>query len=385
VKTDFVTKYKNNISNKILVPTVVNKKDTQDFIFDTGYTTTIDEINANTLYKKNIVKRKYQHSKNSTNISEIQFYLKNSTFSFEENTFSKPFTTNTKLGDNLKNCVGVKGIIGSDIFKHGILYLNPAKKEVGLLYKDFNNYITQNDTFIKEKISLKPIQKNPFISITINNFTSNALLDYGSSLEMLIMYNPKKHQNEIDSLLKTFPTEKIETIVSLKSLVNNSEGIGINNDDTSFLYKIQLDSIKIGNTSFKGNYRLTIVTAKTKNIRTNFGIEMFNNFISYIDYKNKFLYLKKIEKTELNSINFNILIDSKSKKITSINKKYFTEKNCFQINDEVLKINGIDYFSEMNKLEVCERSKYMSSLYKKLNSIDYINKAGENKVYLFKH
>lgn len=359
-----------NLRNKITLPVLVDNTEEVEMIFDTGASTTIDEELAKRLHKpsKGFV---FKPNTSGTNVHASKAATNNLTYSFMGSVFTLKMTGQQNFGSNFNDCLKSQGVIGSDIFKHMVLYLNPTVQRMGILFNCSDSLMRSLSAFHKIRIMHKPIQKIPMTNLALGNMEFKAIIDYGSNMDLLILYNPDLHQQEIGDLLKQFPVEKIRGVRSIGVTVTNMHGIGLHDRDSSQTYFITLDSVRLDNKMLDGPFELRLIAWRGKFILGNLGMAFMNRFESFLDYPGKALYLKRNtnRKDDSLAISPRIIFSKRYGNILGLEECALWKQHAVQFGDTVITVNGIPLRRMMDETEPCLQDERLHRELQQLRSI----------------
>ena len=310
------------IRNKlIIVPITIQGKEYR-FLFDTGAPFSISEelqenTNFKTVSKGNIVDSDYNRKKvkwvqvDSISVGNVLFK--------SQTAFVGDFDANP-----IMNCLGIDGIIGSNLIRQYNWTIDQEKHSLSLSSKIGTN--------AHKEIIVLPFktdnQYNIFIDINIGKSSiKNVLVDYGSNGSIALsneIFNALREKNIVS---KTF----IEKGINQSGIIGKPVEL---NREISYS-----DSVRINNLSIKN---VMIRTGKTVSL----GNDFLSRFNVTIDWNNKNLYLLKSDKTtdKANTPGFRIgYTEKKGIYVQSVMEKSDAYNKGIRPNMEVVRIDSLDF------------------------------------------
>ena len=342
------------IRNKlIIVPITIEGKEYR-FLFDTGAPFSISEelqenTNFKTVSKGNIVDSDYNRKKvkwvqvNSINVGNVTF--KNQT------AFVGDFDANP-----IMNCLGIDGIIGSNLIRQYNWTIDQEKYTLSLSSK------TGIDT--REESLVLPFktdnQYNIFVDINIGKSSiKNVLVDYGSNGSIAL-------SNEIFAVLQE------KNIINKTFIEKGISQSGIIGKPVELNRKISYsDSVRINNLSFEN---VMLRTGKTVSL----GNDFLSRFKVTIDWNNKILYLLKSDKVRdrANTAGFRIGYTlEKGIYVQSVMEKSEAYNKGIRPNMKVVKIDSLDF---KNGSDFCD---YVDHRLNNQIFLELINSKGKTMKY----
>jgi len=340
-------------NNLIIVPITIKGKEYR-FLFDTGAPFSIskelqENTNFKTVSKGNIVDSDYNRKKvkwvqvNSINIGNVLF--KNQT------AFVGDFDANP-----IMNCLGIDGIIGSNLIRQYNWTIDQEKYALSLSSK--TGVDTREESFV---LPFKTDnQYNIFVDINIGKSSiKNVLVDYGSNGSIAL-------SNEIFAVLQE---KNIINKTFIEKGINQS---GIIGKPVELNRKISYsDSVRINNLSIEN---VMLRTGKTVSL----GNDFLSRFKVTIDWNNKNLYLLKSDKArdKANTAGFRIGYTlEKGIYVQSVMEKSDAYNKGIRPNMEVVKIDSLDF---KNGSEFCD---YVDHRLNNQIFLELINSKGKTMKY----
>jgi predicted aspartyl protease len=312
------------VNGKIIMPILINEK-TYRFLLDTGAPNLITKKLAETLKQKSLQEIKVSDAndnKSSMNFVELpNITIGNVVF---ENSVA---LSSNDDGNLVFDCFNLDGFIGSNLLRNSILQIDTRNKTLIITNDEKKLKLNKKNSI---ELSLIGNQSSPYIWIKLigkNSGKEQVLLDTG----MKGFYDIS---NRNYSLLKN------ENIFKIISTGIGSKEIGLfGNSKDSEQLKIFLPEMKISNSSF-----LNISTITTNDKNSRIGIELFENGIATLDFKNKKFYFDQYGiNTDLNEkqLGFSPTILNQKLSIGIVWDEKLKDK-IFS-GDEIIEINGKNY------------------------------------------
>jgi predicted aspartyl protease len=312
------------VNGKIIIPILINEK-TYRFLLDTGAPNLITKKLAETLKQKSLQEIKVSDAndnKSSMNFVELpNITIGNVVF---ENSVA---LSSNDDGNLVFDCFNLDGFIGSNLLRNSILQIDTRNKTLIITNDEKKLKLNKKNSI---ELSLIGNQSSPYIWIKLkgkNSGKEQVLLDTG----MKGFYDIS---NRNYSLLKN------ENIFKIISTGIGSKEIGLfGNSKDSEQLKIFLPEMKISNSSF-----LNISTITTNDKNSRIGIELFENGIATLDFKNKKFYFDQYGiNTDLNEkqLGFSPTILNQKLSIGIVWDEKLKDK-IFS-GDEIIEINGKNY------------------------------------------
>ena len=312
------------VNGKIIIPVQINNK-TYKFLLDTGAPNCISKnltINLNPKILNEIKVSDADDNKSVLNVVELpDLIIGNIAF---ENSLALSYNEEKNL---VFDCFNIDGFIGSNLLRNSIIQINIKKKTLTITNEKsklkFNN---KNGT----KLTLIGTQSSPYIWIKIKGKSSGkeqVLLDTGM-------------KGFYDISTRNYNLFKKENIFQLIAIGNGSQRIGLfGNSTIKEQVKVLLPEMKISNSSF-----LNISTISTNDNNSRIGIDLFENGIGTIDFKNKKFYFDEYEiNKDLSEkpLGFSPTIINEKLSIGIVWDEKLKEK--IYVGDEIVEINGKNY------------------------------------------
>lgn len=312
------------VNGKIIIPILINEK-TYRFLLDTGAPNLITKKLAETLKQKSLQEIKVSDAndnKSSMNFVELpNITIGNVVF---ENSVA---LSSNDDGNLVFDCFNLDGFIGSNLLRNSILQIDTRNKTLIITNDEKKLKLNKKNSI---ELSLIGNQSSPYIWIKLkgkNSGKEQVLLDTG----MKGFYDIS---NRNYSLLKN------ENIFKIISTGIGSKEIGLfGNSKDSEQLKIFLPEMKISNSSF-----LNISTITTNDKNSRIGIELFENGLATLDFKNKKFYFDQYGiNTDLNEkqLGFSPTILNQKLSIGIVWDEKLKDK-IFS-GDEIIEINGKNY------------------------------------------
>ncbi|WP_025664726.1 PDZ domain-containing protein [Aquimarina megaterium] len=301
----------------LIIPVIIGN-DIYEYIFDTGgYNTLTSKImNKNKLPNlmevetgsSNQIKSKITLTKiPSVTIGGIDFK--------EIGAFNFDFEKSPQI-----NCYTNGGLIGKSIIKEAIWQINEQTKKI-ILTDNLDNLKNLKGA-IKVKVKLDKLF-NPFIKVKVNGEMKSFLLDfgYGGFISLTEKEGVHLESKEIIEIVG-------EGNVSANGILNES------------MFIKNIENLKIG--QFEIPNQLAYYS-KSNNFNL-IGTGLTKHFIVTLNFKQKELYLKPIQKTEKvkseKSFGFDLNKNKNNIYVSKIFKNLSADKAGLKLNDIVVSING---------------------------------------------
>lgn len=312
------------VNGKIIIPVQINNK-TYKFLLDTGAPNCISKnltINLNPKILNEIKVSDANDNKSVLNVVELpDLFIGNIAF---ENSLALSYNEEKNL---VFDCFNIDGFIGSNLLRNSIIQINIKNKTLTITNEKsklkFNN---KNGT----KLTLIGAQSSPYIWIKIKGKSSGkeqVLLDTGM-------------KGFYDISTRNYNLFKKENIFQVIAIGNGSQRIGLfGNSTIKEQIKVLLPEMKISNSSF-----LNISTISTNDNNSRIGIDLFENGIGTIDFKNKKFYFDEYEiNKDLSEkpLGFSPAIINEKLSIGIVWDEKLKEK--IYVGDEIVEINGKNY------------------------------------------
>jgi predicted aspartyl protease len=314
------------ISEKIIIPVVIEGQEYK-FILDTGAPNVISKK-----LKKNI-KSKHISSINVTDATSKKDKLDIVSIplitiggvSFR----NSPTLTDNSDNNILFDCLGIDGIIGSNILYKSILQIDLNRKIIILTDKAKQLKLNIDNA---SKLDLVNAQKSPYVWITLGNTNKvkeHLLIDTGMKGFYDLTINNLEFLNK-NKVSKILSSSIGSTSISLFGSAKESQQ-----------YQVHIPDLKLNNATFKN-----VLAETTSDTNSRLGTEILNYGIVTINFKNKRFYF------ESNKTKNNINEETIGFKPTIINNKLVVGmvwndqlKKEMNFGDEIIKINDMDIAS----------------------------------------
>lgn len=312
------------VNGKIIIPILINEK-TYRFLLDTGAPNLITKKLAETLKQKSLQEIKVSDAndnKSSMNFVELpNITIGNVVF---ENSVA---LSSNDDGNLVFDCFNLDGFIGSNLLRNSILQIDTRNKTLIITNDEKKLKLNKKNSI---ELSLIGNQSSPYIWIKLkgkNSGKEQVLLDTGM-------------KGFYDISIRNYSLLKNENIFKIISTGIGSKEIGLfGNSKDSEQLKIFLPEMKISNSSF-----LNISTITTNDKNSRIGIELFENGIATLDFKNKKFYFDQYGiNTDLNEkqLGFSATILNQKLSIGIVWDEKLKDK-IFS-GDEIIEINGKNY------------------------------------------
>lgn len=320
-KTDFEETTDIELINNLVITEVKIKGKTYKFLFDSGAPLSISETIQNDLDFKRLSSDYIVDSDNNRKkVDWVQLdEIKVGKLSFNNQT---AFVGNFRSNPVLK-CLGIEGIIGSNLIRQMNTTINP--KEKSIIFSDKNKSVSDFDFSIPFK---SDVQYNIFIDLKIGDITlSNVLIDYGSNAGFSIDEDiwSKLKVNAI--IEKTITEEGIQQAGIIGKPINFSREYAI------------IDDLSIGNHVLND---IVLRTGKT----TSVGNRILSKYNVTIDWKTKTLYFTQDEFTHFNEESYGFKLgysESKNVYIQSVIENSQAQKLGVLPNYKVTRFDEINF------------------------------------------
>jgi predicted aspartyl protease len=312
------------VNGKIIIPILINEK-TYRFLLDTGAPNLITKKLAETLKQKSLQEIKVSDAndnKSSMNFVELpNITIGNVVF---ENSVA---LSSNDDGNLVFDCFNLDGFIGSNLLRNSILQIDTRNKTLIITNDEKKLKLNKKNSI---ELSLIGNQSSPYIWIKLkgkNSGKEQVLLDTGM-------------KGFYDISIRNYSLLKNENIFKIISTGIGSKEIGLfGNSKDSEQLKIFLPEMKISNSSF-----LNISTITTNDKNSRIGIELFENGLATLDFKNKKFYFDQYGiNTDLNEkqLGFSPTILNQKLSIGIVWDEKLKDK-IFS-GDEIIEINGKNY------------------------------------------
>lgn len=223
-------------------------------------------------------------------------------------------------------CLKLDGIIGNNIIKDAFWEIDYEKNMIRLSDNIENFNIPKNASIVKFKTKSKYDIYSPNVDISINNKKRKGVkFDTGS--------------NNGISLPLAYFSDKLDANKSVEYYGITSAALYGKGKNKTYVDS-KVNSLKIGDlvleneiVTFDQNYPLV-------------GNKFIQNFKVIIDYSESKIYLIRIKQkaiATLTNFGFQLGIDNKKAKVTSVYKTSDAERKGLQLGDEILSANGINF------------------------------------------
>lgn len=327
--------YKESVYGVPVINIPINGKDYK-FLFDTGSFKTV--INSEVFPNLQILGQ--TDVEDSNDVKKKVDLVK---FSF--NFLNRYFRDKEVLYMNLSSIPNIgcsehvilSGVIGMDIIEDYIVEINPSDNNIV-----FHNHEKFNEDQISDfiKVKLEKTSK-PLVPLKIGNQKRYVVFDTGSNGTLTVS----------DFKLQRYINTTIHTAYTSLGSSYGAHGINVNKDLRHEIYDggIQLGKLNVKNQKIE----------TSRNNINNMGFRFISQFISYLDMKDKVLYLKQINKhaygeSSLKNLGFYIRYDAEQKKniivtLSTKNDKLKLGDNLISINGETPPENNCDMYSFLKK------------------------------------
>jgi hypothetical protein len=312
------------VNGKIIIPVKINNN-TYRFLLDTGAPNCITK-KLNNIVKPTIIQETKisdaNNNKSSMDVVELPDLI------IGEIVFKNSLALSYNLEENLVfDCYNIDGFIGSNLLRNSIIQIN-IKNQTLIITNDEKKleFNKKNDL----KLSLIGNQSSPYIWIKLkgeNSGKEQVLLDTGM-------------KGFYDLSSRNYNLLKNENIFKIIATGNGSQGIGLfGNSAIKEQLKILLPEMKVSNSNF-----LNISSITTNDNNSRIGIDLFENGIGTIDYKNKRFYFDEYETNKdlsEKSLGFSPTILNGKLSIGIVWDDKLKEK--IYVGDKIIEINGKNY------------------------------------------
>lgn len=230
---------------------------------------------------------------------------------------------------NIK-CLGIDGIIGSDMMRDGIWYFDMLNNELIITNDESDLPIPENPFVLTFKAN--NLRAVPIINISYNSFEDSMIVfDTGSNGGLASSHDTNKK-------IKQHGNTAINNEISIYG-VGSSGAFSRGEDDTSFISVIQ--NVQIGNYSTSDQIVQFDPNGRAKTI----GMKFLKNYNFIINWKKRSIILiphSDIKNSDYETFGFKFdFRDSKLVIGSIILDSEASQK--LQLHDEILEINGISY------------------------------------------
>jgi hypothetical protein len=312
------------VNGKIIVPVIINNL-TYKFLLDTGAPNLLSKKAIATLNLKLLDKidvSDANENKSSLNTVKIP------NLTIGNINFKNSVALSLEDEKNLVfDCFNIDGFIGSNLLRNSIVQIDINKKTL-IITDDIKKLKFKNK--ISSKLVLFGIQSSPYVWVKLSGASSGK--------EQVLLDTGMKGFYSISN--KHFNLFKKAKIFEVNATGNGTESIGFfGNSSSSDQKRLLLPKLKISNSNF-----LNITTITTNDDNSKIGVDLFENGIGIIDFKNKRFYFDEYTiDTDLTEkqIGFSPTILNNKLSIGIVWNENL--KNSIFTGDEIIAINNINY------------------------------------------
>lgn len=312
------------VNGKIIVPVIINNL-TYKFLLDTGAPNLLSKKAIATLNLKLLDKidvSDANENKSSLNTVKIP------NLTIGNINFKNSVALSLEDEKNLVfDCFNIDGFIGSNLLRNSIVQIDINKKTL-IITDDIKKLKFKNK--ISSKLVLFGIQSSPYVWVKLSGASSGK--------EQVLLDTGMKGFYSISN--KHFNLFKKAKIFEVNATGNGTESIGFfGNSSSSDQKRLLLPKLKISNSNF-----LNITTITSNDDNSKIGVDLFENGIGIIDFKNKRFYFDEYTiDTDLTEkqIGFSPTILNNKLSIGIVWNENL--KNSIFTGDEIIAINNINY------------------------------------------
>lgn len=311
-------------NGKIIIPVQIDNK-TYRFLLDTGAPNCVTK-NLNAILNPKIVKEIKVSDSNNNKLLMNVVELPDLTIG------GVIFKNSVALSSNdeknmVFDCFNIDGFIGSNLLRNSIIQID-TKNKILIITNDLKKLKYNKKNY--SKLSLIGNQSSPYIW--------TKLIGTKSGKEQVLLDTGMKGFYDISK--RSYNILKNENIFKLLATGNGSNGIGLfGNSLITEQFKIILPEMMISGSKF-----LNIIAITTSDNNSRIGIDLFENGIGTLDFKNKKFYFDEYEiNKDLNAkhLGFSSTILNNKLSIGIVWDEKI--KNKIHTGDEIIEINGKNY------------------------------------------